>query len=92
MKKFAQFITKHSLFIVIISVFLLIPSVIGYINTKINYDILVYLPENLETIKGQSLLKEKYKMGAFAFVLTNSNNNKAILNLENEIKKNKWCK
>ena len=87
MKKFAQFITKHSLFIVIISVFLLIPSVIGYINTKINYDILVYLPENLETIKGQSLLKEKYKMGAFAFVLTNSNNNKAILNLENEIKK-----
>ena len=51
MKKINQFITNHSVVVVIISLILFIPSLIGYVNTKINYNILVYLPEDIETIK-----------------------------------------
>ena len=50
MKKLKGFITNHSLFVVIISCILLVPSMIGYYKTKVNYDILVYLPEDIETI------------------------------------------
>ena len=46
----------------------MIPAVIGYVKTKINYDILVYLPEDIETIKGQNILTNDFKTGAFSFV------------------------
>ena len=65
MKKFKEFIVNHSVLVVIISLLLLIPSIIGYVNTKINYNILVYLPEDIETIKGQNILTEDFKIGAF---------------------------
>ena len=55
MKKISNWITTHSLLIVIISVLLLIPAAIGYFNTKVNYDILTYLPADIDTIKGQIL-------------------------------------
>lgn len=87
MKKIADFITKHSLLIVIISVILLIPAAIGYYNTRINYDILSYLPEDVETIEGQNILTDKFGIGGFAFVMTNSTNSKNILNLEEKIEK-----
>lgn len=51
MSKFGDFICKHKRIILIITLLLLIPSIIGMRATRINYDILVYLPENIETIK-----------------------------------------
>lgn len=87
MKKFAKWITNHSLLIVIISMILLIPSVIGYVKTKINYDILVYLPEDIETVKGQNILTDDFGIGAFSFVITDGKSNERILNLEEKIKK-----
>ena len=57
MKKFGDFICKHKVVILVISILLLIPAAIGYFNTKTNYDILVYLPEDIETMKGQNILK-----------------------------------
>ena len=51
MKRFSKFIVNHSVLVVILSVFLMIPAVWGYFNTRINYDILVYLPESNETIQ-----------------------------------------
>lgn len=86
MKKFKEFITNHSLLVVIISCVLLIPSIIGYYNTKVNYDILVYLPEDIETIKGQNILTDEFGIGAFSFVTTNMSNYD-ILTLEKEIRK-----
>lgn len=74
MKKFKEFITNHSLLVVVISCVLLIPSIIGYYNTKVNYDILVYLPEDIETIKGQNILTDEFGIGAFSFVTTNMSN------------------
>ena len=48
MRKFSNFVVKNKTFILIISLLMLIPSIIGYIGTKINYDILVYLPDNIK--------------------------------------------
>ena len=65
MKKIGKFITEHSLLIVIISLVLLIPAMIGFISTKTNYDILVYLPEDIETVQGQNILTDEFNLGAF---------------------------
>lgn len=87
MKKCANWITNHSLGIVIASLILLIPAIWGYINTKINYDILVYLPEDIETIEGQNILTEKFGIGAFSFVMVDNMTSRDILKLQDEIKK-----
>ncbi len=87
MKKLKEFITNHSLLVVMISLILLIPSIIGYYNTKVNYDILVYLPEDIETIKGQNILTDEFGIGAFSFVTVDNMSNYDILTLEKEIKK-----
>ena len=86
MKKISKIITNNSKLIVIISILLMIPALIGYVHTKINYDILVYLPKDIETIKGQNILTNDFKTGAFSFVFVD---NKAVdtLKLESKIKK-----
>ena len=86
MKKVSKFITNHSFLIVLLSVLLLIPVAIGYINTKVNYDILVYLPEDIETIKGQDILTDEFGIRAFSFVTVDNMSNHDILKLENKIK------
>lgn len=86
MKKISKWITNHVILIITIFACLLIPSLYGFVNTKINYDILAYLPEDIETLKGQNILTEDFKMGAFAFVITNENQNKNLLELEQKIK------
>ena len=87
MKKFGDFICKNKIAILIISLLLLIPAFIGYANTKINYDILVYLPEDIETMKGQNILKEEFNMGAFTIISVDNSNAKEILECEKEIRK-----
>ena len=87
MKKINQFITNHSILVVIVALLLLIPSLIGYVNTKINYNILVYLPSDIETIKGQDILTEDFGIGAFSFVTVNKMSNYDMLKLEDKIRK-----
>ena len=87
MKKFGDFICKNKIAILIISLLLLIPAFIGYANTKINYDILVYLPEDIETMKGQNILKDEFNMGAFTIISVDNSNAKEILDCEKEIRK-----
>lgn len=86
MKKISEYITNHSLKIVIIFILLLIPAFIGYKNTKINYDILVYLPEDIETIKGQDILTDDFGIGAFSFVIVDNMSSKDVLLLEDKMK------
>lgn len=86
MKKISEYITNHSLKIVIIFILLLIPAFIGYKNTKINYDILVYLPEDIETIKGQDILTDDFGIGAFSFVIVDNMSPHDVLLLEDKIK------
>lgn len=86
MHKFGEMICKHRKLILIIALLLLIPSVIGMRATKINYDILVYLPEDVETIKGENILSEDFNMGAFSVVMIENMDTKDIIKLENKIK------
>ena len=87
MKKFGDFICKNKIAILIISFLLLIPAFIGYANTKINYDILIYLPEDIETMKGQKILKDEFNMGAFTIISVDNSREKEILDCEKEIRK-----
>lgn len=86
MKKFSKFITNHSILIVVISFLLLIPATLGYYHTKVNYDILSYLPKDNETIKGEQILTEEFKIGAFSFVMVDNMSNYDLLKLEEKIK------
>lgn len=86
MKKIGEFVCKHKWMIVIISFLLLIPSMIGMYKTRINYDILVYLPEDIETLKGEHILTEDFHMGSFAVAIVDNVEDKNLLALENKIK------
>lgn len=86
MQKFGEFICKYRKIILIIAFILLIPSFIGMNATKINYDILVYLPEDIETIQGENILSSEFNMGAFTTIVLDNMPAKDILKLENKIK------
>lgn len=86
MKKIAEKICEHKKLILIISSILFIISFIGMYFTNINYDILVYLPEDIETVKGQNILTNDFNMGAYSVVVTENLSSKEILKLEENIK------
>ena len=87
MKKISNIVVNHYILIFILSLICIIPAYIGMINTKINYDILVYLPDKIDTIKGEKILTDDFGLGAYAFVMIDSKNNNKILNVEKNIKK-----
>lgn len=75
MKKFGKFIVKHRVMIIIVSLVLLVPSVFGYVNTRVNYDILSYLPEDIETMEGQQILLDEFGTGGFSMVVVEGMSN-----------------
>lgn len=86
MKKFGEFICKHKLGVFILSLVLLVFSFVGSISTRINYDILVYIPEDIETVKGQDILTEEFNMGAFSVTIIDNMDSKDVLELEEKLK------
>lgn len=86
MKRISEFICKHRWAIVILSGLLLIPALWGYVSTKVNYDLLVYLPSDIETLQGQEILTEEFGMGAFSVAVVEKMPQKELLNLEEEIR------
>ena len=87
MQKFSNFVVKNKMIILLISLLMLIPSIIGYSLTKTNYDILVYLPSDIETLKGQNILKDDFGMGAFSVSLVDNRvSEKELVELENKIR------
>lgn len=86
MQKISDFICKHRWAIVICSLLLMIPAVIGYLATKVNYDLLVYLPSDIETIKGQEIMTEEFGTGAFSIAVLENMPAKETLQLEDEIR------
>ena len=84
---FGRAVTKHRKLILLIGVLLLIPAGIGYFNTRINYDILTYLPEDIETVKGQNILKDQFGKGAFSLVMVEGMSDKDIAALEDKFRK-----
>lgn len=87
MKKIADLICKNKWFVILTTLILLVPSLIGMLKTKVNYDILVYLPEDIETIKGQNILTNDFNMGAFSMVVVENVEAKDILKFEENARK-----
>lgn len=83
--RFAKAVVKYRIPILIISVLLLIPSVFGMIGTRINYDMLSYLPEDMETVKGQDELLKDFGKGAFSFIIVEDMPDKDISTLKEKI-------
>lgn len=86
MKKFANKICEHKNLILIITGILMALSFIGMNLTKVNYDILVYLPEDIETIKGQNILTDDFEMGSYSIAVAKNMSSKEIMNIEDKIK------
>ena len=77
MEKFGKVIVKLRIPILVLSILLLIPSAIGYVNTRVNYDILYYLPDEIETMQGQDILMDDFNKGAYAMVVVQDMDTKA---------------
>ena len=77
MEKFGKVIVKLRIPILILSFLLLIPSAIGYFNTRVNYDILYYLPSEIETMQGQDILMDDFNKGAYAMVVVQNMDTKS---------------
>ena len=84
MIKVGKWIAKHRVLMLLIGFLLVIPSVIGIANTRVNYDLLSYLPEHLETVKGQDIMVDEYGMGAFSMVVVENMEMKDIQALEDK--------
>lgn len=85
MKKFGKGVVKCRVLILILSVALLVPSAIGYLRTRVNYDILSYLPGEIETMKGQEILKDDFGIGAFSLCVVEGMEHKDISRLEEQM-------
>ncbi len=84
--RYGKWITRHKALILILAFILLIPSVIGYVSTRVNYDILSYLPDSLETVAGQELMVDEFGMGAFSMVVVEDMEDKDIVALKEQLK------
>ncbi len=87
MLKLGKKIVKYRIPILILSFLLLIPATISYINTRINYDILSYLPDDIDTMKGQEILTDEFGTGAFSICVVEGMDEKGVAALEEKIKK-----
>lgn len=87
MIKFGKWIAKHRKLIVLLSLLLVIPSLIGISKTRINYDILSYLPSSLETVKGQDIMVDEFGTGAFSMVVVEDAKLKDVQEIKHKIEK-----
>ena len=83
--KIAKTIVRLRVPIVIITLILMIPSVLGMINTRINYDMLTYLPESMDTVKGQNILLDEFGKGAFSFIILEDMPDKDVAELKSRV-------
>ena len=87
MVQFGKKVVKYRVAILITSVLLLIPSVLGYMGTRVNYDVLTYLPEDIETMKGQEIMVNDFGTGAFSMFIVDGMESKDVVSLKAEIEK-----
>ena len=85
MEKISKGIVKMRFVILIVSVILLFPSILGYIGTRVNYDILSYLPTDIETMKGQDILEDEFGTGAYSLFVVEGMQEKDVADLKKQI-------
>lgn len=84
--RFSRAVVKYRIPILILAVLLMVPSVLGMIGTRINYDMLDYLPSDIDTVVGQNELKEDFGKGAFSFIIVEDMKDKDVAALCDKIK------
>lgn len=84
--KFGKWITRHKVLVLILALVLMVPAVIGYVSTRINYDVLSYLPDSLETVSGQDTMVDEFGMGAFSMIIVEDMENKDVVALKEKLK------
>ena len=82
---FGKKVVKFRIPILIISILLLIPAGLGYVNTRVNYDVLTYLPEDIETMQGQDILVKDFGTGAFSMFIVDGMEDKEVSALKAKI-------
>ena len=87
MKKFGKVVVKLRIPILVLSFLLLIPSVLGYFNTRVNYDILYYLPSDIDTMQGQDILLDDFGKGAYAMVVVDGMNKSNVSKLVKKVER-----
>ena len=85
MNKIRKLIVKYRVAILALGILLLIPSAMGYLKTRVNYDILYYLPDDIETMKGQDILQEDFGKGAFAMEIVEGMTSKEVAEVKDKI-------
>ena len=85
--KFGKAVVKYRIVILVVSAVLLIAAFFGMINTRVNYDMLNYLPDSLDTVKGQQYMLDDFNKGAFSFLIFENVDKKDIVKTEEKIKK-----
>ena len=86
MNKLSRKIVDNKFLILVISLLLIIPSIIGYLSTRVNYDILVYLPKDIETLKGENILTDDFHMGSFSIMVVENMADKDLIKLEEDFR------
>lgn len=87
MQKFGRGVVKLRVPILIVSILLLIPSIFGFVSTRINYDILSYLPSDIETMKGQDIMLDEFGKGGFSLVMLDGMDDKDVEKVKEKIEK-----
>lgn len=85
MVAFGKKVVKFRIPILIISILLLIPAGLGYVNTRVNYDVLTYLPEDIETMQGQDILVKDFGTGAFSMFIVDGMEDKEVSALKAKV-------
>lgn len=87
MDRFSKFIVRKRRLVLSVCILLLIPAVFGILNTRINYDMLTYLPSDLDTVIGQDILMDDYGKGAFSVLIVEDKTPDEVAELKAEIEK-----
>lgn len=84
MIKFGRFIAKHRVLVLVLAVLLLIPSILGYAATRVNYDILTYLPKDIDTMVGQEILQEQFGKGGYSMIVVQGMEDKDVAQMRQD--------
>ena len=81
MERFGKFVVRFRHLILIVAIALLVPAAIGYVETRVNYDLLYYLPDGIDTMDGQDILMDDFGAGAFSMIVLKDMDYKSVSEL-----------
>lgn len=87
MEKFSRIVVKNRKLLFLVSLILLVPTIIGFIATPVNYDILTYLPDSMDSVKGEHIFADEFNKGAFAMIMIEDMKYKDVAKVKEKVEK-----